>query len=88
MIGPARDDQRDGRGDGQQHRQLGRAALDRGRLAFLAGADVAADGRQDGGADRGADERQRKLVQAVGLAEIDEAALGQAGREISVEEAG
>ena len=39
MIGPAATDQRERRGQGQQHRQLGRAALDVGGLGVLAGAD-------------------------------------------------
>ena len=47
---------------------------------------MAADGGQDGGADGRADQRERELVEAVGLAKIDEAAFGQAGREIGVEE--
>ena len=54
-------------------------------LALLADAEVAADRRQDRGSDGRADQRQRKLVQAVGLAQIDEAALGKSRREISVE---
>ena len=70
----------------QQHRKLGRLALDTRGLVGLADIDVAADLGKDGGADRRADHAQRQLVQAVGIVEPADRAGADAGQEEGVDE--
>ena len=84
--GKRADRQRERGGQAQQHRQLGRLALDARRLVGLADADVAADLRQDGGAERRADHAERQLVQAVGIVELADRAGADAGQEEGVDE--
>ena len=83
---PGRDHQRQRRRQGQQHRQVEGAGLDVGRLGLVAAGDRLADRRQDGDAQRGADDRQRQLVEAVGIAELGQRAFAEPGREIGVEQ--
>src|SRR6185437_1252663 len=63
------DRERDRRRKGQKQRQL-QSAIERvvGRPG-IAGADLSRHGRQDRGADRDPDDRQRQLVQTVGIIE-------------------
>ena len=74
---PGGDRQRERRGQGQQHRQVEGAGLDVGGLDLVVAGDRLADRGQDGDAERGADDRQRQLVEAVGIAQIGQRALAE-----------
>jgi hypothetical protein len=61
-------------------------ALHAPRLVAAAAIDRPADRGEDGGAERGADDRQRQLVQAIGIVQIGHRAFAEPGGEEAVEE--